>query len=132
MAALVVDTSALMAVLLKEPDAVRYARALGAASELRMAAPTWLEAAMVATGRSGRIGQQELVRFIEKMQIEIVPADHALVEAAYAGWLRWGKGRDAAGLNYGDCFSYALAMLRQEPLLFKGDDFSQTDVGVGV
>ncbi|MCO5118235.1 MAG: type II toxin-antitoxin system VapC family toxin [Burkholderiaceae bacterium] len=131
MAALVVDTSALMAVLLQEQDAAVYAEALGAAGQLCMAAPVWLEAAMVATGRSGEAGGRELARFADALGIEIVAADRALVEAAYEGWLRYGKGRHVAGLNYGDCFSYALAKLRQEPLLFKGNDFSLTDIAAG-
>lgn len=132
MTALVVDTSALMAVLLQEPDAADYAQALGAASELRMAAPIWLEAAMVATSRSGEAGGREFARFVDGLGIEVIPADRALVQAAYAGWLRYGKGRHAAGLNFGDCFSYALAKLRQEPLLFKGEDFPLTDILAGV
>lgn len=130
--ALVVDTSALLAVLLLEDDAATYAEALGAASELRMAAPIWLEAAMVATLRSGEAGYRELSRFIDDLRIEIVPADRLLVEGAFDGWRRFGKGRHPAGLNFGDCFSYALAMLRNEPLLFKGDDFSRTDIAAAV
>ncbi len=125
---LVVDTSALLAVLLLEDDAAVYAEALGLATELRMAAPTWLETAMVATVRSGDDGYRELSRFIDELHIEIVPADRLLVEGAFEGWRRFGKGRHPAGLNYGDCFSYALAKLRNEPLLFKGDDFPLTDI----
>lgn len=128
MASLVVDTSALLAVLLLEGDAEKYAEALGGAAELRMAAPTWLETAMVATVRSGEPGYRELARFIDELGVKIVPADRALVETAFAGWMRYGKGRHSVGLNYGDCFSYALAKRRGEPLLFKGDDFSLTDV----
>jgi ribonuclease VapC len=125
---LVVDTSALLAVLLLEDDAAAYAEALGLAAELRMAAPTWLETAMVATVRSGADGYRELSRFIDELHIEIVPADRLLVEGAFEGWRRFGKGRHPAGLNYGDCFSYALATARNEPLLFKGGDFALTDV----
>lgn len=132
MPALVVDTSALMAVLLQEPDAAVYAGALGAASELCMAAPVWLEAAMVASGRSGEAGGRAFAAFADELGIEIIAADRVLVETAYEGWLRYGKGRHAASLNYGDCFSYALAKLRQAPLLFKGEDFSLTDVEPGV
>lgn len=131
MAALVVDTSALLAVLLLEEDAARYAEALGAATELYMAGPNWLETSMVITGRGGVPGQREFVRFVNTLGIKVVPADLDLVETAYEGWLRYGKGRHPAGLNFGDCFSYALAKVRQEPLLFKGDDFSLTDVMAG-
>lgn len=132
MTALVVDTSALVAVLLREADAARYAGALGAATALHMAAPTWLEVSMVATGRGGVEARRELVQVSKQLGIQIVPADAVLVEAAYEGWLNYGKGRHAAGLNYGDCFSYALAKLRQEPLLFKGEDFSLTDITAAV
>ncbi len=128
MGVLVVDTSALLAVLQLEEDAAAFAEALGAATELRMAAPTWLETAMVATVRSGNDGYREFSRFIDELRIEIVPADRQLVEGAFEGWRRYGKGRHPAGLNYGDCFSYALAKQRNERLLFKGDDFSLTDV----
>lgn len=125
---LVVDTSALLAVLLREDDAVAYAEALGGAAELRMATPTWFETAMVATIRSGDAGYRELLRFIDELHIEIVPVDRLLVEGAFAGWRRFGKGRHSASLNYGDCFSYALAKQRNEPLLFKGGDFVLTDI----
>lgn len=132
MGSLVVDTSALLAVLLLEEDAAAYAEALGVAAELHMAAPTWLETAMVTMVRSGDAGYRELSRFIDELRIEIVPADRQLVEGAFEGWRRYGKGRHPAGLNYGDCFSYALAKLRNEPLLFKGDDFPLTDINPAV
>ena len=125
---LVVDTSALMAVLLGEVDAQPFADALSGASNLRMSAPTWLEAALVATARSAGDGYRELTGFLDFVGIEIVPVDQALVEIAYAGWLRYGKGRHPAGLNYGDCFAYALAKQRGDPLLFKGGDFALTDI----
>lgn len=128
MTVLIVDTSALLAVLLLENDVAQYAEALGSASALRMAAPTWLETVMVASSRSGEAGYREVMRFIEDLRIEVVAADRALVEAAFSGWLRYGKGRHPAGLNYGDCFSYALAKQHNEPLLFKGNDFALTDV----
>jgi ribonuclease VapC len=126
--ALVVDTSALMAVLLEEPDALRYAQALRDADELRMSAPTWLEAAQVATGRRGVRGYEQFDALVSLLDIDIVPCDADLARLAYGAWLRFGKGRHPAGLNFGDCFSYALAKLRDEPLLFKGEDFSKTDL----
>ncbi len=128
MTALVVDTSALIAVLRLENDAAQYAEVLGGALELRIAAPVWLETAMVATARSGDMGYRELTRFIDELGIEVVPVDHAIAQAALAGWRQYGKGRHPAGLNFCGCFSYALAKLRNEPLLFKGEDFSRTDV----
>lgn len=128
MGSLVVDTSALLAVLLLEDDAAQYAEAFGSATALRMAAPIWLETALVATTRSGEAGYRELTRFIDGLRIEVMVVDRALAEAACAGWVRYGKGRHPAGLNYGDCFSYALAKQRNEPLLFKGQDFALTDI----
>lgn len=124
----VVDTSALMAILLEEPDAIQYAEALHDADELRMSAPTWLEAAQVATGRRGVKGYEQFDGLVSRLRIEIVPCDAAMAQAAFAAWQRFGKGRHPAGLNFGDCFSYALAKLRGEPLLFKGEDFSKTDL----
>jgi ribonuclease VapC len=132
MAALVVDTSALLAVLLLEADAAKYAEALGSATALRMAAPTWLETAMLATARSGEAGYRELARFVDDLRIEVMPVDRALVEAAFSGWLHYGKGRHPAGLNFGDCFSYALAKQRNEHLLFKGEDFALTDIAPAI
>jgi ribonuclease VapC len=126
-ACLVVDTSALMAILLEEPDAIRYAQALHDADELRMSAPTWLEAAQVSTGRRGAKGYAEFSDLISRLRIDIVPCDEAMARRAFDAWLRFGKGRHPAALNFGDCFSYALAKLRNDPLLFKGDDFSKTD-----
>jgi ribonuclease VapC len=128
MTALVVDTSALMAVLLKEEDALPFSAAMSAATELRMSAPTWLETALVATARGAGAGYRELVDFLDFVGIEVVPVDLTLAQIAYEGWTRYGKGRHPAGLNYGDCFSYALAKQRREPLLFKGLDFRLTDI----
>lgn len=129
---LVVDTSALMAILLEEPEAVGLAEALIAASSLRMSAPSWLETAMVATARRGAAGSKEFLALVERLGIEIVPCDEAQTKAAYAAWLRFGKGRHPASLNFGDCFSYSLAKLRGERLLFKGEDFSKTDLTVAL
>jgi len=124
----VVDTSALLAILLEEPDALRFAQALHDADGLSMSAPTWLEAAQVAAGRRGVQGYGQFDALVTCLAIEIVPCDEAMARVAYEAWLRFGKGRHPAALNFGDCFSYALAKLRGEPLLFKGDDFSKTDL----
>ncbi|AUB84900.1 hypothetical protein THSYN_22810 [Candidatus Thiodictyon syntrophicum] len=129
---MIVDTSAVMAVLLDEADALRYATALSQATELRMAAPTWLETAMIATARCPGDGFQELTAFLAYVGVEVVPVDSALVQIAYEGWARFGKGRHPAKLNYGDCFAYALARQRNEPLLFKGGDFTLTDIQAAI
>lgn len=125
---LVIDTSALLAVLFVEDDAQTYAQALQSAAALRMAAPTWVESMQVATARRGRIGQEGLQELLVRLDVEVVACDAGLARLAYEAWLRFGKGRHPAGLNFGDCFSYALAKQRGEPLLFKGDDFSRTDL----
>jgi ribonuclease VapC len=125
---MVVDTSALMSLLLGEADAQDYARALHAADRLSIAAPTWLECAMVITSRRGVQGHDIFVELMNTLAVEVVPFDAALAQLAYAAWSRYGKGRHPAGLNMGDCYSYALARQRGEPLLFKGEDFSQTDI----
>ena len=124
----VVDTSALLAILLEEPDAIQFARALHAAETLRMTAPSWLESAQVATGRCGARGFEQFQELVSRLGVEIIPCDGAMAQTAYEAWLRYGKGRHPAALNFGDCFFYALAKLRGEPLLFKGDDFSKTDL----
>ncbi len=129
---LVVDTSALLAVLFVEDDAHAYAQALAAAARLCMAAPTWVEAMQVATARRGRIGQEGLQELLTRLDMEVVAFDADLARLAYAAWLHFGKGRHPAGLNYGDCFSYALAKQRGEPLLFKGNDFALTDLAAAL
>ena len=125
---MVVDTSALLAILLEEDDARLFAQALHDADELRMSAPSWLEAAQVATSRRGVQGHALFEELVTRLAIEIVPCDEAMAKVAYQAWLLFGKGRHPASLNFGDCFSYALAKARGEPLLFKGDDFSKTDL----
>lgn len=125
---MVIDTSALMAILLNEPDAIRYAEAIEQASTRIMSTGNWLEAALVITARQGESGMAEFRTLIEKIQPEIVALDIVQMDLAYQAWRTFGKGRHRAGLNFGDCFAYALAQCRHEPLLFKGDDFTHTDI----
>jgi ribonuclease VapC len=127
-AAIVLDTSALIALLLKEPDAELIASTLVSAAAIRMAAPNWLEVAMVAMSRRGIDGYQQLQQILERLQVEIVASDRVNAEIAFQAWVQYGKGRHPAGLNYGDCFAYALAKQRGEALLYKGNDFSKTDI----
>ena len=112
--AIVLDTSALIALLLKEPDAELIASALVSATAIRMAAPNWLEVAMVAMARRGIDGYQQLKQILERLQVEVVASDRANAEIAFQAWIQYGKGRHPAGLNYGDCFAYALAKQRGE------------------
>lgn len=125
---MVIDTSALMAVLLQEPDAARIAQALESAASRLLSAATLLEASIVLESRKGEAGGRELDLLLYRGEIEVVPVDQDQAEAARVAWRRFGKGRHPAALNYGDCFAYALARTRGLPLLFCGNDFAQTDI----
>jgi ribonuclease VapC len=123
----IVDSSALLAVVLKEADEERFARALLAAPSLRISAANWVEAAIVADGKHPAVAARfdDLARFLA---LEIVPVGVDLAYDARRAWQAFGRGNHAARLNYGDCFAYALARKAGEPLLFKGNDFAQTDI----
>ena len=125
---MIVDTSAVLAILFDEPDADRYARAIAEAPRCRMSVAGFLEVAIVLESRAGPDAAHELDRFLERASIELAPvtADHA--QTARRAWRRFGKGNHPAGLNFGDCFAYALAEATGQPLLFKGGDFGRTDV----
>lgn len=129
---MVVDTSALVCILLAEPEAEDFAQAIASAAKNVISGPTWVEASMVVTARLGDQGHDLLIELLERSRVAIVPCDEALAHAAYDAWLKYGRGRHAAGLNFGDCFSYALAKQRAEQLLFKGHDFTKTDVVAAV
>ena len=126
---MIVDTSAVLSILFNEPDARRHASAIMTAHPCRMSVANVLEAAIVLEGRAGSTAAHELDALLESAEIELVPVTVELLEAARRAWRRFGKGNHPAALNFGDCFAYALARTTGEPLLFKGDDFSQTDVG---
>jgi ribonuclease VapC len=125
---MVIDTSAIIAVLLNEPPADGIAQAIEARSPRLLSAANLLEASTVIDSRKGEGGGRELDLLLYRAAIEIVAVDQDQAEIARAAWRRYGKGRHPAGLNYGDCFAYALAKARRLPLLFLGDDFSQTDI----
>ena len=125
---MVVDSSALVAILLGEPEGDALAVTLAVAELPMICAPNWLEAMMVITVRLGRPGVLALAELLDAAGVQIEPADAGLAETAFEAWLRFGKGRHRTGLNFGDCFAYALATRRGEALLFKGDDFSHTGV----
>ena len=93
-----------------------------------LSAVNLLEASIVIESRKGETGGRELDLLIYRADIEIVPLDQDQAEIARIAWRRFGKGRHPAALNYGDCFAYALAKSRRLPLLYQGDDFSQTDI----
>ena len=125
---MIVDTSAVLAILFGEREARRCDEAIAQAPRCRMSAVSFLEAAIVLESRSGAEAGHELDAFLEAAAIDLAPVtpDHA--RAARRAWRRFGKGNHPAGLNFGDCFSYALAESEREPLLFKGEDFARTDI----
>jgi ribonuclease VapC len=125
---MVIDTSAVLAILLDEPERRTFNEAIEAAASRSISAASWVEASMVIEARKGAEGLRDLDLLIERARIEIVPVDRDQGILARRAFSRFGKGRHAAGLNYGDCFAYALAHHLSEPLLFKGDDFGKTDV----
>ncbi|MGO4124359.1 type II toxin-antitoxin system VapC family toxin [Inquilinus sp. YAF38] len=125
---MVIDTSAILAILLNEPEAPDFERRI-AADPVRLISPaTLVEAAIVIESRLGDAGGREFDLWLHKLDAEIVPVDGDQAQMARRAWRRFGKGRHPAGLNYGDCFAYALAATRGETLLFKGNDFSRTDL----
>jgi ribonuclease VapC len=125
---MVIDTSAIVAVLLNEATAPRIAQVIETGSPRLLSAANLLEASIVIDTRKGDAGGRELDLLIYRAGIEIVAVDHDQAEIARIAWRRFGKGRPPAALNYGDCFAYALAKSRRLPLLYQGDDFSHTDV----
>ncbi|SEN03616.1 type II toxin-antitoxin system VapC family toxin [Bradyrhizobium sp. OK095] len=125
---MVIDASAIVAIALNEPDAPDLEVQIADDPVRLISAATVLEAAMVIETRLGDAGGREFDLWLVKIGAEIVAVDANQVDTARRAWRRYGKGRHAASLNYGDCFSYALATTRSEPLLFKGEDFARTDV----
>lgn len=127
---MVVDSSALIALLFADPGYERVEATLIEADRPVMAAATLLESSIVVHRANKPVGVSDLDELIRDMEIDCVAIDRSLAVAARDAFIRYGKGVHAAGLNFGDCFSYALAMTRDEPLLFTGADFAQTDVRV--
>jgi ribonuclease VapC len=125
---MVIDTSALLALVFNEPEADDIEVALDEDPVRLMSVASCLESAIVVEARLGPAGGRELDLLVHKAAIELVAVTTEQVEVARAAWRRFGRGRHPAGLNFGDCFAYALARTSGEPLLFKGDDFANTDV----
>ncbi len=125
---MVADTSALLAILLNEPESAVFAAAIEAADVRLVSAATVLELSLVLESRFGEAGGRELDLLLHRAEFDIVPVDAEQVELGRGAFRRFGKGRHPAGLNFGDCFAYALAVSLGEPLLFKGEDFRRTDV----
>ena len=125
---LAVDTSAVLAVLLREPVAEAVLERLCRAVQPAVAAPTRTEILLVALVKLGEIGQERAREFLDQQALLTVAWDGELADQAALAFARFGKGRHASGLNFGDCFSYALAERLKEPLLFVGNDFNHTDL----
>jgi ribonuclease VapC len=123
----VIDTSAIVAVLLDEPDRGRVEPVLLNESCV-MSAATRVELGIVVEAKAGPAGSQLLDELLARISVDIVPVDADQAAEAVACWRRFGKGRNPASLNYGDTFAYALARRMGAPLLFVGDDFSRTDI----
>jgi ribonuclease VapC len=126
---MVLDTSALLALLLDEAEAEDFRAAVEEDTTRLVSAATLLETALVIEARKGEPGGRELDTLIQKAEVVVVPVDADHVSEARRAYRRFGKGRHPAGLNFGDMFAYALARTAGEPLLFKGDDFARTDIG---
>jgi ribonuclease VapC len=125
---MVIDSSAILAIVFQEPEAEAFARAIAEAAVRFMSTVSWLETLLVVEGRHGRESSDDALLILRDLEIQAVPFDPEQMHEARRAWQRFGKGRHPAGLNLGDCCAYALAAIRSEPLLFKGDDFSRTDV----
>jgi ribonuclease VapC len=126
---MVIDTSALIAILRREPEADGFLRQIVQAETRLLSAVGMLETTMVLVGRAGGAQAAEVLdALLKRARVDIVAFDQNLAAGALAAFVRFGKGRHPAGLNLGDCAAYALAKTRGLPLLFKGNDFVQTDI----
>jgi ribonuclease VapC len=129
---MIVDSSALVAILNDEPEAFAFNRTIFRSNGAAIAAPTYLETSMVMSGRSGPEALELLDMYITKSGLAILPFTPGHAKLAVQAFLRYGKGRHPAGLNFGDCIAYAVSKLEAMPLLYKGDDFALTDVETAV
>ncbi len=124
-----VDTSALMAIVLREPSAAACIARLAAETDVLISAGTFAEALIAASGRNVA---EEMARLLDEYGFQVVPVTTFAARRVAAAYASWGKGGNPAGLNFGDCFAYEVAMQHECPLLFVGDDFSRTDVAAAL
>ena len=127
---MVIDTSALLAIFLAEPERQRFLKLLTDTGTRLMSAANVLETGIVLEAKRGEAAGREFDLFVVRTNLEVIAVDAEQVEIARSAWRKYGKGRHPAGLNFGDCFAYALAKFSGEPLLAKGTDFAQTDIEV--
>lgn len=125
---MIIDSSALLAIALAEPDASRLASAIIAAPSRKISAVNWLETMMVLESRAGTAAADDMSLMLSELEVETIPFDRKQAVEARSAWQRFGKGRHPAALNMGDCCAYATSITTGEPLLFKGRDFPATDV----
>jgi ribonuclease VapC len=124
----VVDTSALLAILLREPEHEEFSALLAAAEDPLISAATLLEASIVIHAKTGDAGVVNLDELLAAASVRCIAVDRTQALLARDAYARFGKGRSPAQLNFGDCFAYALAFEQERPLMFKGDDFTKTDI----
>jgi ribonuclease VapC len=127
---LILDSSAILAVLFREKRHERIEEALAGAKVVGIGAPTLFETTMVATARFGLHGRALVAQFLERWSVEVMSFDERQSQVAAEAFVRYGKGRHPARLNLGDCMTYATAQLAEMPLLFTGEDFAKTDLAV--
>src|SRR5882757_3526186 len=127
---MVIDTSAFAAIFFAEPERQKFLAAITAAASRLVSAATVLETGIVLEARQGESAGREFDLFVVRANLQIVPVDAEQTDLARSAWRKYGKGRHPASLDFGDCFSYALAKSTGEPLLAKGTDFSQTDIAI--
>jgi ribonuclease VapC len=127
---MVIDTSAFAAIFFAEPERQKFLAAITAAGSRLVSAATVLETGIVLEARQGDAAGREFDLFVVRANLQVVPVDAEQADLARSAWRKYGKGRHTAGLNYGDCFVYALAKSSGEPLLAKGTDFVATDIVV--
>ncbi len=127
---MVIDTSALLAIFLAEPERKPFLDSIFQAETRMISAASVLETGIVLEARRGESAGREFDLFLVRANLQIVSLDSEQVEIARSAWRKYGKGRHPAGLNFGDCFAYALAKFTGEPLLAKGNDFAATDIEV--
>lgn len=125
---MVIDTSVIAAIAFGEPEAETLEHLIADDPVRLISVVTLFEASIVIETRKGEVGGGELDLWVRRTELEVVPVDADQYTVVRHAWRRFGKGRHPAGLNFGDCFSYALSAVTEEPLLFKGDDFTRTDV----
>jgi len=125
---MVLDSSAIVAIHLREPGHERLIERIDAAEVVVVGVPTLLETAMVLTARLGQDARPMLFAFLRRLEAEVVPFNEEHLDAAATAFIRFGRGRHPAALNFGDCMSYAVASVAGMPLLFAGEDFKRTDI----